>query len=52
MLVLRRQYAELTGRPLEEITGEEIFANYDAHDAVSERLITEFIPGFVRGFII
>lgn len=49
MLVLRRQYAELTGRPLEEITGEEIFANYDAHDAVSERLITEFYTGICTG---
>ncbi|EJY7005909.1 beta-glucoside kinase [Listeria monocytogenes] len=49
MLVLRRQYAELTGRPLEEITGEEIFAKYDGHDAVSERLITEFYTGICTG---
>ncbi|QBZ17130.1 N-acetylmannosamine kinase [Listeria monocytogenes] len=51
MLVLRRQYAELTGRPLEEITGEEIFANYDAHDPISERLINEFYTGICTDFI-
>lgn len=49
MLVLRRQYAEITGRPLEKITGEEIFANFDAGDAISERLINEFYTGICTG---
>ncbi|WP_311772043.1 ROK family protein [Listeria booriae] len=49
MLVLRRQYAAHTGKALQEVTGEEIFAAYDNHDPIAEKLIHDFYTGLCSG---
>lgn len=46
---MRMQYAAYTERALEDITGEEIFARYDAGDVVCTRLVSSFYNGICTG---
>ena len=52
MRVLTRNYSLHTGRPQEEISGEEIFERYDNNDPVCDRLVTTFIRISAPVFII
>ncbi|POP42172.1 beta-glucoside kinase [Superficieibacter electus] len=47
--VLRNYYAEHIGKPLEEVSGEDIFDRFDAGDVVCQRLVTDFFNGLGTG---
>ena len=47
--VLRHRYAQHIGKPLDAVTGEEIFDGFDAGDAVCQRLVAEFFNGLGSG---
>ncbi|MDU5192730.1 MAG: ROK family protein, partial [Mixta calida] len=49
MRVLTRNYSLHTGRPQEEISGEEIFERYDNNDPVCDRLVTTFYQDLCAG---
>ncbi|MGL5700054.1 MAG: beta-glucoside kinase BglK [Kluyvera sp.] len=47
--VLRYRYAQHIGKPLDEVSGEEIFDRFDAGDAICQRLVAEFFNGLGTG---
>ncbi|AUX93195.1 ROK family protein [Mixta gaviniae] len=49
MRVLRHNYSLHTGRPQEEISGEEIFERYDNSDPICHRLVTTFYQDLCAG---
>lgn len=49
LTVLRRRYADFVGRALEEVSGEEIFAQYDSGDAICTRLVEQFMQDICSG---
>ncbi|EUJ28662.1 Beta-glucoside kinase [Listeria grayi] len=49
MHILRKQYAEQTGKAYAAVTGEEIFAGYDNHDPVCIRLVENFYNDICAG---
>ncbi len=47
--VLRNRYANHIGKPLDDVSGEEIFDACDAGDAVCQRLVNDFFNGIASG---
>lgn len=41
--ILRQHYADYANLPLNEVTGEDVFALYDAGDLVCQRLVDDFL---------
>lgn len=49
LLVLRKRYAEKINRPLESVTGEEIFNGYDNGCSICRRLVDAFYNDICAG---
>lgn len=49
LAVLRRRYSLISDRPLETVTGEEIFAGYDQGNKICVRLVTQFYQDLCSG---
>ncbi|CNL25418.1 ROK family protein [Yersinia alsatica] len=49
LLVLRRRFATKVNRPIESVTGEEIFTGYDNGDLICRRLVDTFYNDICAG---
>lgn len=47
--VLRKRYSDHLDKPLDSVTGEEIFDGYDAGDPLCRRLVDDFLNGIATG---
>lgn len=49
LTVLRRRYATHIGKSLEQVSGEDIFEQYDQGDKICERLVNQFFQDICSG---